>query len=162
MSPQRRSPATADITEPGFNSGLDPFKLCDPAGNRDPTGVLKPIHFLSFTQQLPKQRVVEVYHRHQNPVQLAVILTHVNRQMPLRNLILNRVRPDRDVARAEFRCTTEWSHPSRKLAGPREKLRRGLPRWRWAQTTVSGSGREATKDPFSDPGDPLAELELHN
>ena len=74
---------TVAPTRPGRYSGLDPFKLSEPAGDGDSTVVVEPELLLCLLQQLPEQRMVEVYYRHQHAVQLAILLPHVYGEMSL-------------------------------------------------------------------------------
>ena len=69
----------------GGDPRLYALELWYPARYGDATWVLKPILLLGFSQQLTKQWVVEVYHRHKDSLEVAVFLTHVHRQMTFRN-----------------------------------------------------------------------------
>ncbi len=77
MPPPRHFPATLTGGDPGLHA----FELRYPARYGDAAGVMKPILLLGFSQQLTKQGVVEVYHRHEDSLEVAgaVFLAHVHR-----------------------------------------------------------------------------------
>ena len=109
-------------TRPGGDPGLDSLEIGYRARYRDPTLVLIPELFLRLSEQLAEQRVVEVNHRHQHPLKVAVFLTHVNRQVSFRNrhlLFLNRFVPDLHVTRPGFAAMA-------KGFGPGDQLRHGF------------------------------------
>ena len=93
-SPSQQTPASFT----GGDCSLNLLKLREPARYGDSTGMLIPILLLRFSQQLPKQRVVKVHHRHKHPTELIIavavtgFMTHVHRQMTLRHhrLFFNR------------------------------------------------------------------------
>lgn len=62
-SPAVTPPAAAGLGDPL----LDPLELRDPTRQRDHPGVIEPVNLLGLPQELPKQRVIEVYHRNDDP-----------------------------------------------------------------------------------------------
>lgn len=67
------------------NHALDVPKLLHVAWDCDCAFLIKPIFFLCLLQQLHKQRVIEVYHRHNKPL-LFLTLAHLHCQTPFRNI----------------------------------------------------------------------------
>lgn len=98
LLPRQQFPATAS----GIDPGLDTLELRYATRNRDPTRMIKPVFLLRLPQQIPKQRVIEIYHRHQNPFEIAtVLLAHVHRQLPprrRRGLVQRHVAPTSRVS----------------------------------------------------------------
>ncbi|KAF7844838.1 hypothetical protein G2W53_001743 [Senna tora] len=169
LPPPRQSPAAA---RPRGNPGLNAFKLGEPARNRDPSGVVEPVLLLRLSQQLSEQRMVEVYHRHQHPLELPLLLLpHIHRQFPLRHLPPLRagLGPRRPITRPGLRDAHRLRSP-RQLASPRREHPRhrhhGLGRVgiRRTQTTVSfpGSDPGRAQDPSGDSDQAPPELESPN
>jgi len=97
LLPRQQLPATAS----GIDPGLDTLELRYTTRNRDPTRMIKPVFLLRLPQQIPKQRVIEIYHRHKDPFVIAVLLAHVHRQLPprrRRGLVQRHVAPTSPVS----------------------------------------------------------------
>ncbi|PKI34405.1 hypothetical protein CRG98_045201 [Punica granatum] len=72
---------------------LDPLELRDPTRQCDPSRVIVPMNLLGLPQELPEQRVVEVYHRHHDPARAVPRLAHVHCKVALRDVVPDRYVP---------------------------------------------------------------------
>lgn len=102
-------PGEAVPSGPGSDPSLDSLELGEPARDGNTALVVKPVLVLGFPEKLAEERVVEINHRHQNPVKVLVLvlLSHVHRQVSFRHrvltgTVLRRLLTQRHVPRTGF------------------------------------------------------------